>query len=89
MPSQTPIVCVPTQDLAATLSAWRGLLDRGVYVNAVIPPAASARLRASFTARHTAEQLKQAVAAFAEVRDLLPVEWSPGESGAAQASSAP
>jgi 8-amino-7-oxononanoate synthase len=71
LPTQTPIVCVPTYTIPATLIAWRSMLDRGVYLNAVIPPAASARLRASFTATHTSEQLKRAVSAFADVRDLI------------------
>jgi 8-amino-7-oxononanoate synthase len=72
LPSETPIVCVPFDGVVPTLFAWRGLLERGVYVNAVLPPAASPRLRASFIATHTPEQLKSAVAAFAAVRDLTP-----------------
>ncbi|MFY1690316.1 aminotransferase class I/II-fold pyridoxal phosphate-dependent enzyme [Plantactinospora sp. WMMB782] len=76
LPSETPIVCVPIDGVVPTVFTWRGLLDRGVYVNAVIPPAASPRVRASFTATHTPEQLKRAVAAFAEVRELTPPDWS-------------
>ncbi|WP_323374129.1 aminotransferase class I/II-fold pyridoxal phosphate-dependent enzyme [Plantactinospora alkalitolerans] len=76
LPSETPIVCVPLDGVVPTLFTWHSLLERGVYVNAVIPPAASSRLRASFTAAHTPEQLKTAVAAFAAVRDLTPPDWS-------------
>ncbi|MCA2211385.1 aminotransferase class I/II-fold pyridoxal phosphate-dependent enzyme [Jidongwangia harbinensis] len=73
VPSETPIICVPTLDVTATVLAWRALLDEGVYVNAILPPAASPRLRLSFTATHSPEQLKKAVSAFAAVRKLLPV----------------
>jgi 7-keto-8-aminopelargonate synthetase-like enzyme len=72
LPSRTPILCVPTFDLPATVTTWRALLDHGVYVNAVLPPAASPRLRLSFTASHTPRQLRAAVDAFAAVRDLVP-----------------
>jgi 8-amino-7-oxononanoate synthase len=75
-PTETPIICVPTHDLSGTLLAWRGLLDHGVYVNAVLPPAASPRLRLSVGAAHTTEQLDRTVAAFGKVRDLLPEDLS-------------
>lgn len=74
IPSETPIVSVRLDGVQQTLLAWRSLLDRGVYVNAVVPPAASPRLRASFATTHTSEQLKRVVAAFAEVRDLMHLE---------------
>jgi 8-amino-7-oxononanoate synthase len=82
-PSETPIVSVPLDGVVPTLFMWRSLLERGVYVNAVLPPAASPRLRASFTATHTPEQLKRVVAAFAEVRELTPPDWSLDERLAA------
>jgi len=69
LPTQTPIVCVPTRDVPQTMKLWRDLLDHGVYVNAVIPPAAAPRLRASFAATHTPDQLDRVVAAFAAVRE--------------------
>jgi 8-amino-7-oxononanoate synthase len=75
-PSETPIVSVPFDGIVPTLFMWRSLLERGVYVNAVLPPAASPRLRASFTATHTHDQLKRVVAAFAEVRELAPPDSS-------------
>ncbi|WP_229706453.1 aminotransferase class I/II-fold pyridoxal phosphate-dependent enzyme [Micromonospora sonchi] len=76
LPSEAPIVCVPFESAVPAMFAWRSLMERGVYVNAVLPPAASPRLRASFTATHTPEQLKRAVAAFAEIRELTPPEWA-------------
>jgi 8-amino-7-oxononanoate synthase len=68
---ETPIVPVRIARTEATALAWRALLDRGVYVNAVLPPAASARLRTSYTAAHTREQLQFVLKAFAEVADEL------------------
>lgn len=63
--SVTPIVPVPLEDVTRTFTVWRNLLDRGVYVNAVIPPAASCRLRMSFLATHTVDQLDRVVSAVA------------------------
>ncbi|MEU5579692.1 pyridoxal phosphate-dependent aminotransferase family protein [Streptomyces huasconensis] len=69
--SQTPIVPVEIGDDINTLLAWNLLIEQGVYVNAVLPPAASPRLRTSYTAAQTEEQLDRAVAGFRAVRDLV------------------
>lgn len=63
--SPTPIVPVPMAGSTETLTAWSRLVERGVYVNPVIPPAASPRLRTSYTAAHTPEQLDRVVEALA------------------------
>lgn len=69
--SATPIVPVETGDDLATLHAWKLLIEEGVYVNAVLPPAASPRLRTSYTAVQTREHLDRAVAGFAAVRERV------------------
>ena len=74
VPGSAPIVSVQTGDLKQTLVMWRMLLETGVYVNAVIPPAASPRLRASFMATHTQEQLDRTLEAFVQMRS------APGEA---------
>jgi 8-amino-7-oxononanoate synthase len=51
--------------------AWTLLIEQGVYVNAVLPPAASPRLRSSYIAVHTEEQLARALEGFDAVRDQL------------------
>lgn len=61
----TPIVPVPLENVLRTFSVWKNLLARGVYVNAVVPPAASCRLRMSFMATHTRAQLDHVVSAIA------------------------
>ncbi|MEU4178584.1 hypothetical protein [Streptomyces sp. NPDC026589] len=60
-----------TQDGPHTLIGRRRLMDAGVYVNAVLPPAASPRLRSSGTAVQTDEQMERALAGFALARDVL------------------
>jgi 8-amino-7-oxononanoate synthase len=56
------------------LSAWQLLLDAGIYLNLILPPAApdgSALLRCSVSAAHTEEQIEQIINAFAN----LPPEY--------------
>jgi 8-amino-7-oxononanoate synthase len=67
--SQTPIVPVYSDDVLPMLMLWRRLLEAGVYTNAVLPPAASARLRTSYMATHDADHLDRVVEAFAAARD--------------------
>ena len=67
--SDSPIVPVHTSGTFETAIAWRRLLDLGVYTNAVLPPAASPRLRTSFMATHTTEHLDRVVDAFRVARD--------------------
>jgi 8-amino-7-oxononanoate synthase len=69
--SQAPIVPIDTVNEKRTLMAWNLLIEQGVYVNAVLPPAASPRLRSSYIAVHTEEQLARALEGFGAVRDQL------------------
>jgi len=68
-PTPSAILPVPTGEVIQTGLAWRRLLDLGVYVNAVVPPAGSPRLRTSYTAAHTVQHLSHVVSAFATLRD--------------------
>ncbi|MEV6398756.1 pyridoxal phosphate-dependent aminotransferase family protein, partial [Streptomyces sp. NPDC051907] len=69
--STTPIIPVPTAGAMETLAAYHRLIERGVYVNPVLPPAASPRLRTSFMASHTVDQLDRVIEAFAAEADLV------------------
>jgi 8-amino-7-oxononanoate synthase len=72
--SETPIVPVIIGDDIPTVLAWKTLYDAGVYTNPVVPPAVppeSSRLRTSYMATHTDEQLDRVVAAFAELAKML------------------
>lgn len=58
--SETPVVPVVIGDNMKTFLFWKSLFEEGVYTNAVIYPAVpsdSARLRTSYIATHTQEQL--------------------------------
>ncbi|WP_327321487.1 pyridoxal phosphate-dependent aminotransferase family protein [Streptomyces sp. NBC_01210] len=68
---QAPIVPIDTVDEKRTLMAWDLLIEQGVYVNAVLPPAASPRLRSSYISVHTDEHLARALEGFAAVRDQV------------------
>lgn len=66
--SQTPIVPIIVGGAEQTFLLWRSLLDAGVFTNPVIPPAApTGRLRTSYSATHTPDQLHQVVDIFAWV----------------------
>ncbi len=65
--SLTPIIPVMTWDMQKTFVITKILLNEGVYVNPVIPPAVKPGqciLRTSYTATHTKEQLDYALEAF-------------------------
>ncbi|MFD9907021.1 aminotransferase class I/II-fold pyridoxal phosphate-dependent enzyme [Streptomyces sp. NPDC059063] len=68
--STTPIIPVPVPDAESTLAVWERLIRGGVYVNPVLPPAASPRLRTSYMATHTWEQLDRVVDVLASQPEL-------------------
>lgn len=70
-PGESTLVPVDTGDELRTVTAWKLLTERGVHVNAVVPPAAPPCLRTSYSAAHTPEQLDTVTAAFADIRGLL------------------
>lgn len=75
--SETPIVPIYTYDEMTTFKACKMLLDRGVYVNPVIPPAVAngqCLLRTSYTATHTKEQIDFAINKIDEVLTELGVK---------------
>lgn len=66
-PEPTPVVAVYMESKEATLSGWKTLLEQGVYVNLVLPPAApegKSLLRCSVSAVHTPEQIERIVTVF-------------------------
>lgn len=68
--TETPIVPVILGDEMGTLGTWRALFDAGIFTNPVIPPAVSpnaSRLRTSYMATHTDEQLDLVVETIREV----------------------
>ncbi len=65
-----PIIPIVTNDIDRTLYVVKLLLDAGVYVNPVVPPAVASDyclLRTSYTATHTNAQLDEALGIFGAV----------------------
>jgi 8-amino-7-oxononanoate synthase len=70
-PELSPIIAVRLEDKAEAFALWSGLLEQGVYVNLVFPPATpdgSCLLRSSVSAGHTPEQIEQICQAFTTVK---------------------
>jgi 8-amino-7-oxononanoate synthase len=65
------VVAAQLNDISEALAIWTGLLERGVYVNLVFPPATpngSYLLRCSVSAAHTSAQITRICDAFAAAR---------------------
>jgi 8-amino-7-oxononanoate synthase len=59
---------IPTKELA--LAMWQELLENGIYVNLMIPPATpngECLLRCSVSAAHTEKQIKKIISAFSKL----------------------
>ena len=70
--AETAIIPVYTYTFDRTLRIAKRLLEEGVYVNPVLPPAVPENmcmLRTSLTATHTREQMDRAIAVFKKVFD--------------------
>ena len=56
------------------IAAWKGLLESGVYVNMVTPPATpdgGCLLRCSVSAGHSPEQIKKIGNGFASLKEVV------------------
>jgi len=70
-PEISPVIAVKCQDRASALEQWNRLLQSGVYVNMMLPPATpggASFLRCSVSAAHTPEQIGTIIEKFAELR---------------------
>lgn len=59
-----------------TFATWKRLFDRGIFTNAVIPPAVpvgQSMLRTSYMATHTKEQLDRCLEVFSRLRQEAPL----------------
>jgi 8-amino-7-oxononanoate synthase len=71
-PTASPVVAVEMEDRSATIDCWRQLMEAGVYVNLVIPPASPSTnflLRNSVSAAHSSEQIDTIIAAYSGLID--------------------
>jgi len=72
-PQVSPVVAVLLDTREQALAFWRGLLERGIYVNLVFPPATpgdKSLVRCSVSAAHTDEQVEILCEAFGALREL-------------------
>jgi 8-amino-7-oxononanoate synthase len=63
---------IPTKEIA--LSMWQGLLEQGIYVNLMIPPATpngESLLRCSVSAAHTPKQIETIIQGFSVLHSSL------------------
>ncbi len=70
-PEPSPIVAVNLDEPNEAFALWSGLLEQGVYVNLVLPPATpdgNCLLRSSVSAGHTPEQMDRICNAFEAVK---------------------
>ena len=69
-PAPSPILAVRCPTVEEAFARWNGLLERGFYVNMVLPPATpdgGALLRCSLSAAHTRAQIDRIGDAFADL----------------------
>lgn len=69
----SPVVAVLLDTREQALAFWAGLIERGVYVNLMIPPATPkgrSLVRCSVSAAHEPEQIDAICAAFADLRGI-------------------
>jgi len=70
-PQVSPVVAVTIKDRDQAIAWWSELLQRGAYVNLVMPPASptsDSLLRCSVSAAHSSEQIDRIIDAFAALR---------------------
>jgi 8-amino-7-oxononanoate synthase len=78
-PEPSPIVAVRLESKDQALVLWHRLLEGGVYVNLVLPPATpdgGSLLRISLSAAHTPEHVNHICEAFASLREAVDLAHS-------------
>lgn len=75
-PTETPVIPIMVGPVDKTFGFWKTLFDAGVFTNPVMPPAVpenSCRLRTSYIATHTDDQLDYVLETFEKVGRKLGV----------------
>lgn len=71
-PAPSPVVSVTLEDRSQAIQFWNALMESGIYVNLVVPPASSSSkflLRNSVSAAHSRAQIDAIIAAYAGLLD--------------------
>ncbi|MGE5246589.1 MAG: serine palmitoyltransferase [Betaproteobacteria bacterium] len=74
--TESPVVPIQIGAAERTVEVWKALLEAGLYVNIVLPPACrpeACLLRTSYSAAHTPEHIERALAIFEAVGRRLAV----------------
>ena len=85
-----PVVATLMNSPQQALEAWQTLLDEGVYVNLVVPPASPGTLsllRCSLSAAHTEAQIDHILAAYKTVGQRIGLNQRPTSSDYQEALS--
>jgi 8-amino-7-oxononanoate synthase len=88
--SETPIIPVVVGDMETCFRFWRALIEEGVFVNAVVPPAVpkgQALMRTSYMATHSDDELNHILDAFHKVGKKLGVIGRNGHGNSRQAAA--
>lgn len=75
-PTETPIIPIMSGSVERTFKFWKAIFDEGLFTNPVMPPAVpenSCRLRTSYIATHTDDQLDYVLDVFGKVGKKLGV----------------
>ncbi|HFD81476.1 MAG TPA: aminotransferase class I/II-fold pyridoxal phosphate-dependent enzyme [Gammaproteobacteria bacterium] len=70
-PQLSPVIAVTVEDRRQAIDWWNRLMERGAYVNLVMPPASptpASLLRCSVSAAHSSEQIDRIIEAFASLQ---------------------
>jgi 8-amino-7-oxononanoate synthase len=73
-PEPSPVIATILDSPEQALALWKGLLDHGIYVNLILPPAApegKSLVRCSVSAAHSSEQMDYVGETFAELRQIV------------------
>jgi 8-amino-7-oxononanoate synthase len=73
-PEPSPVIATILDTPQQALALWNGLLEHGIYVNLILPPAApdgKSLVRCSVSAVHTSDQMGLVSQAFAELRGVI------------------
>ena len=73
-PEPSPVIATILDTPQQALALWKGLLERGIYVNLVLPPGAPegrSLVRCSVSAAHSREQMGYVGKTFAELREII------------------
>ncbi len=73
-PEPGPVVATILDNPQQALALWNGLLENGIYVNLILPPAApegKSLVRCSVNAAHTPEQIEYVCQTFSKLHSLI------------------